>query len=180
MILVMADPTRIAIPDPALVVLIGAAGAGKSTFAARHFAPGEILSSDAFRERIAGDAADQRATGAAFAALHRELGRRLAQGRLTVVDATNVTRAARRALLAIAAEHDVPAVAIVLEPPAETVVARNEARRERVVPGPAVRQHLRQLDATLAAGRLEAEGFGLVVRLRSPGAVDEVTVERRS
>jgi protein phosphatase len=179
MIRAMTASTRIALPDPALVVLVGAAGAGKSTFAARHFLPGEVLSSDAFRERISGDAADQRATTAAFAALHRELGRRLERGRLTVVDATNVTRRARRALLAIAADHGVPAVAVVLEPPAETVFARNAARLGRVVPDAAVRSQLRELEATLVPGGLEAEGFTLVVRLPSPDARDEVVVERQ-
>ena len=58
----MAPATPLSIPDPSLVVLIGAAGSGKSTFAARHFAPGEVLSSDAYRALIAGDPADQRAT----------------------------------------------------------------------------------------------------------------------
>ena len=86
------------IPDPCLVVLVAAAGAGKSTFAARHFDPAEILSSDAYRARIAGDEADQRATRAAFEQLHRDLEQRLADRRLTVVDATNVERSARLAL----------------------------------------------------------------------------------
>lgn len=108
----MSRPVVLEIPDPALVVLVGAAGAGKTTFAARHFAPDEVLSSDALREAISGDADDQRATGPAFAALHRALARRLRDGRLTVVDATNVTAPARRALLGRAARAGIPVVAL--------------------------------------------------------------------
>ncbi|MDQ3128933.1 MAG: AAA family ATPase, partial [Chloroflexota bacterium] len=89
----------IALAVPGLVVLIGAAGAGKSTLAARLFAPADILSSDALRAAIGGDAADQRATRPAFAILHREARRRLAEGRLVVVDATNVEMSARRPLI---------------------------------------------------------------------------------
>jgi predicted kinase len=169
----------LSIPDPSLVALVGPAGAGKSTFAARHFAPAEILSSDAYRERIAGDAADQRATGPAFAALHRDLERRLGQGRLTVVDATSLTRLARRRLLAIAARTGVPAVALVLGPADDVVLARNAGRRDRVVPEPAVRRHLVELARLLAPGLLEGEGFEPVFRLPSPSAVDEVEISRR-
>ncbi len=167
----------IRLPDPCLVVLIGAAGAGKSTFAARHFGPGEVLSSDAFRERLAGDAADQRATRPAFAALHRALRPRLAAGRLTVVDATNVTRPARAALLRDAAAAGVPAVAIVLDLPPDLVLARN-AGRPRVVPEDAVRRHLAHLDRALDGAGLAREGFTATIRLLNPDAVAAVRVER--
>ena len=125
---------ELVIPDPSLVVLVAAAGAGKSTFAARHFQPDEILSSDAYRARIAGDAADQRATRAAFRLLHRDLERRLADRRMTVVDATNVERSARRALLGRGRRRPaLPAIAVVLDLPPAVVLARNSGRSARVV-----------------------------------------------
>jgi protein phosphatase len=175
------DPAAavIRVPDPCLVVLVGAAGAGKSTFATRWFAAGEILSSDAFRERIAGDPADQQATGPAFAALHRALRRRLAAGRLTVVDATSVQPGARAALLRDARAAGIPAVAIAIDLPRAIVLARNAGRAGgRVVPEAAVRAQLADLRATLAGGRLVREGFAAVWRLADPADVDRVVVER--
>lgn len=170
----------IVIPDPSLIVLIGAAGAGKSTFAARYFDTSEVLSSDAFRAAIAGDEADQRATRAAFAALHRELDRRLTAGRLTVVDATNVEAHARRALIARARAADVPVMAIVLDLPADVVLARNAARAGRVVDEAVVRRHLGRLRQALdgPGPTLRDEGFARVVVLRDPGDVAAVTLRR--
>ncbi|MBI2778058.1 MAG: AAA family ATPase [Chloroflexi bacterium] len=169
---------ELAIPDPWVVLLIGAAGSGKSTLAARHFAPQEILSSDALRGAIAGDEADQRATGAAFAALHRELERRLAAGRLTVIDATNVTVAARASIRRLAAAHAFPCVAIVLDLPAPLVQARNAARAGRVVPAGPVERQLARLAATLEAGTLAVEGYAAVLHLRDPEAVAALTIRR--
>ncbi|MFL5675323.1 MAG: AAA family ATPase [Chloroflexota bacterium] len=171
---------EIVLPDPSLVVLIGAAGAGKSTFAARHFAPDEILSSDRYREAVSGDASDQRATRAAFGRLHRDLAARLAARRLTVVDATNVERFARRALLARAAAAGVPAVAIALDLPAATVLARNARRRPRVVDQAVVVRHLARLRPSLDGipAPLVGEGFAAVLILRDVAAVDAVIVRR--
>ncbi len=169
----------IEIPDPSLVVLVGAAGSGKSTLAARHFAPHEVLSSDAFRALIAGDERDQRATAPAFAALHRELRRGLDARQLTVVDATNVEAHARRALLARARAARVPAVAIVLDLPAPLVLSRNRARRGRRVDDRAVVHHLAALRRSVDRGELDREGWWLVVRVREPAEVDDLVIGRR-
>ncbi|HEY3335422.1 MAG TPA: AAA family ATPase [Candidatus Limnocylindrales bacterium] len=174
------DPLVIVVPDPSLVVLVGAAGAGKSTFAARHFAPGEVLSSDVFRALVSGDAADQRATRPAFAALHRSLGRRLAAGQLTVVDATSLTAYARRGLLARAAAARVPAVAIVLDLPADLVRARNLARDgSAAIPDAAVLAQLGDLSRTIERERETGwPGFAAVHRLSAAEDVDRVLVRR--
>lgn len=170
----------ISVPDPSLIVLVGAAGAGKTTFAARHFDPSEVLSSDAYRALVAGDERDQSATRAAFGRLHRDLSRRLRERRLTVVDATNVERSARRSLVARSRMAGVPAVAVVLDLPAAVVLARNAARGSRVVDGEAVHLHLGRLRATLDGpdGDLRIEGFGQVHLFRDPSEVDEVRMER--
>lgn len=171
----------IAVPDPSLIVLIGAAGAGKTTFAARHFDPSEILSSDAYRALISGDEADQTVTRAAFGRLHRDLTRRLAARRLTVIDATNVERAARRALLTHSRAAGLPAIAVVLDLPAPTILARNAGRIGRVVDEPVVHRHLARLRATLdgTGAGLAAEGFDAVVVVRDPLELDAVSILRQ-
>ena len=137
-------------PDPSLVVLVGAAGAGKSTFAARHFAPDEILSSDRFRAIVSGDEANQAATQAAFSVLHRGAASRAsASGRLTVVDATNVEAvgspraAGARARGRRPGRRDRPRPAGRHGPRAERGASR-PGRRQAVV-----RRHLGRLRASL-------------------------------
>ncbi len=166
--------TALDVPGDALVLLIGVAGSGKSTLAARHFEPAEILSSDAYREAVSGDPTDQSATDEAFARLHAELDRRLAAGRLTVVDATNVQAWARRSLLAVAARHGRPVVAIVLALPLEVSLARNAGREHRRVPAGAVRRQDRNLRASLR--QLDGEGYATVAVLSDPGQVEALEI----
>ena len=160
------------------MVLVGAAGSGKSTLAARAFASDQVLSSDAYRAAVAGHPGDQRATRTAFSILHRELVKRMAARRATVVDATNVTAYARRSLVRRAAAASIPAVALVLDLPPTLVHARNATREGRIVPSEVVSRHLDDLARSLRRG-LEAEGFAAVEILRSVMEVDGLEVEWR-
>lgn len=167
--------TQITIPDLCVVALVGISGSGKSTFAARHFGRFETLSSDFCRGLVADDENDQAATQDAFAVLHHIAGVRLAAGRLTVVDATNVTRDARQAVVALARDHDVPCVAIVLDTSVETAVARNEARPDRTFGARVVNRHASALRRSLRG--LRKEGFG-VVHVVPEGEIDDVEIVR--
>jgi protein phosphatase len=177
--LVAAEPhtaSPLAIPDPSLVVLIGATGSGKSTFAARHFPPTAILNSDYYRGVVSDDPTDQGATKPAFEALHFLAGLRLRLGKLTVVDATSVKPQDRAPLVRLAREHDLLPVAVVLDMPVDLCIERNAARPGGA-PGPHVaRHHVTQLRRGLH--NLEREGFRYVHIVRTPAEVEAARVER--
>jgi protein phosphatase len=168
--------TTIKIPDLALVVLIGATGAGKSTFAARHFLPTEVISSDFCRGLVSDDQNDQSATTDAFDVLGFIAGKRLAAGRLTVVDATSVQPAARKPLVELARQHHVLAVAIVLDVPAEICAARNEGRPDRAFGAHVLRQQQAQLRRGLRG--LRREGFHREFVLAGEAEIDAAVIER--
>src|ERR1700732_4039612 len=113
------------LPYFALVVLIGSTGSGKSTFARKHFLPTEITSSHYCRALVSDDENDLAATNDAFEVLHFIAAKRLAAGRLTVVDATNVQPEARKPLVALAREYDVLPTAIVFNLPERLCQDRN-------------------------------------------------------
>ena len=165
------------IPELSLVVLIGPSGCGKSTFARRHFTPTEVLSSDGFRALVSDDENDQSATDDAFGALHYIAGRRLARGRLTVVDATNVQPEARKPLVALAREHHVLPVAIVLDLPERVCHERNRSRPERDFGPHVVRNQKSQLRRSLRG--LGREGFRHVHVLTTQEDVDAAAVQRQ-
>lgn len=158
------------------MLLVGAAGAGKSTIAARHFPPEAVLSSDAYRLAITGAAADQTRNRAVFSALHRDLDRRLAAGRIVVVDATNLLAAGRREIRRIAAAHAAPITVVVLDLPAADVLRQNAARGGAAVPVSVVERQLATLASTVRRGALEIEGYDRVIRLRSTAELDALAV----
>ncbi|HEY8978813.1 MAG TPA: polynucleotide kinase-phosphatase [Streptomyces sp.] len=163
------------VTDLSLVVLVGASGSGKSTFAARHFKPTEVISSDFCRGLVSDDENDQSATRDAFDVLHYIAGKRLASGRRTVVDATSVQADARRQLVELARKYDVLPIAIVLDVPEEVCAERNAARTDRAdMPRRVIRRHVGELRRSLRG--LVREGFRKVHVLRGPAEIDAATV----
>jgi protein phosphatase len=165
------------IPELSLVVLIGPSGCGKSTFARKHFAPTEVLSSDAFRGMVSDEENDQSATDDAFAALHYVAARRLARGRLTVIDATNVQPEGRKPLIELAREYHLLPVAIVLDVPERVCQDRNRARPDRTFGPHVVRNQKSQLFRSLR--NLGREGFRHVHVLKTQEEADAAVIERQ-
>ncbi|MFJ3192712.1 polynucleotide kinase-phosphatase [Streptomyces griseoviridis] len=163
------------VTDLSLVVLVGASGSGKSTFARKHFKPTEVLSSDFCRGLVADDENDQSASKDAFDVLHHIAGKRLAAGRRTVVDATSVQSDSRKQLIELARQYDVLPIAVVLDVPEEVCVARNATRADRAeLPRRVVQRHIRELRRSLR--HLEREGFRKVHVLRGVEEVEHATV----
>ncbi len=167
---------RIAIPDFALVALIGASGSGKSTFALKHFAETEIVSSDRCRGLIADDETDQSATRDAFDLLYTIVGKRLASRRLTVVDATNLRPEDRAKGIEVARRYHALPVAIVLDLPAEMSVERNRSRANRTFGAKVVFDHVRLLRKSLR--NLRREGYRSVYVLDKMEDIEAASVVR--
>ena len=168
---------KITIPELSLIVLIGASGSGKSSFARKHFKPTEILSSDYCRGLVSDDENNQAATKDAFEVLRFIASKRLAIGKLLVVDATNVQPESRQGFVELAREFHCLPVAIVLNLPERLCHDRNQGRADRDFGPHVVRQQTQQLRRSLRG--LEREGFRHVFILDSPEKVDAATVERQ-
>ncbi len=164
------------IPKLSLVVLVGPSGSGKSTFARRHFKPTEILSSDFCRGMISDDENDQTVTREAFEVLHYVAAKRLALGRLTVIDATNVQPEARKPLVELARDYHVLPVAVVLDLPERVCRDRNAARGDRDFGAHVIRNQRSQLRRSLRD--LRREGFRHVYVFHAPEQLDAAVVER--
>ena len=168
--------SELKIPKMALVALVGPSGSGKSTFAEKHFLPTEVISSDRCRGLVSDDENDQSATDDAFDVLNFIARKRLAAGRMTVIDATNVQATSRKSLIELAREYHVLPVAIVFNISEKVCVARNKLRTDRKFGAHVIRQQRSQLRQSLR--RLKKEGFRSIFVLESPDEVDTVSIQR--
>ena len=159
------DPTPPSLPDPALIVLIGASGAGKSAWASARFARREIVSSDELRAIVGSGEHDLSATDDAFSLLDTIVAARAGRRLMTVIDTLGLDRGRRRGYLSVARAAGLPAVAVLFATDAAECRRRNRAR-DRPVPAAALGAQLRRMSDIPA--ELADEGWDLVVQLDGP------------
>ncbi|PAX52838.1 polynucleotide kinase-phosphatase [Brunnivagina elsteri] len=168
---------KITIPELSLIILIGASGSGKSTFARNYFQQFEVISSDFCRGLVSDDENNQSASKDAFELLHYIVAKRLATGKLTVIDATNVQPEDRKEYIKLAREYHFLSVAIALNLPEEICHQRNTQRSDRQFGSHVVRRHTQALRRSLRG--LEREGFRYVHILNSLEDINNLEIERQ-
>jgi protein phosphatase len=155
------------IPELCMIVLVGVSGSGKSAFARRHFGATEVVSSDTCRALVSDSENDQAATEGAFALVHAIAAERLKYGRIVVIDATNVQAEARKPLIAIAREHHVLPIAVVIDTPERECHDRNALREDRDFGPHVIRNQSKALRRMFPTRR---EGFHSVIVLKGSEA----------
>src|SRR5215475_6473274 len=176
--------TAVALPDPALIVLVGASGAGKSVWAAEHYRTDEVVSSDRLRALVGSGEHDLDASADAFALLDQIVAARLRRGLTAVVDTLGLDPARRRSYLALARSSGMPAVAVLVDTDPEECRRRNRARG-MPVPAPVLAGQLRRMRA--AADEIRGEGWDLVTTAgqarpeasHTPGATTAASQQRQ-
>lgn len=167
-----APPSVIEIPELCLVMLVGISSSGKSQWAQSHFSAAEVLSLEQCRALI-GDGYDEEDWNrASFDLLYQTADQRLAQGKLTLLDAPYLQVQARQAVLRLAKHQNVRAVAIVLDTPLDICKQRQALRGRQPSEQEDLdsqAQQLRQIQK-----RLIAEGFRRVHLLSDPEQVIQV------
>jgi alkanesulfonate monooxygenase SsuD/methylene tetrahydromethanopterin reductase-like flavin-dependent oxidoreductase (luciferase family)/predicted kinase len=175
---------RQAIPDPALVVLVGPAGSGKTVWAGQRYRPQEVVSSDRLRAVVGSGEHDLDASDDAFALLDHIVAARVRRGLTTVIDTLGLEPARRRGYLELARASHLPAVAVMFHTDPAECRRRNRARAQ-AVPAAALDGQLRRMRD--AAGQVPAEGWDLVLDAdtahpeptHTPGAMTAAAQQRQ-
>src|SRR5215472_19150856 len=134
----------LSIPDPALVVLVGASGSGKSHWAAERYLAREIVSSDLLRAVVGSGENDLDASVDAFSLLDQIVAARARRRLTTVVDTLGLDAERRLAWLALAQRSGLPAVAVLFETEPALCRTRNRSR-DRPVPAAVLDAQLRRV-----------------------------------
>ena len=158
------------LPDPALIVLVGASGSGKSTWALARYRSAEVVSSDTLRGIVGSGPNDLDASNDAFSLLEQIVAGRVRRGLTTVVDTVGLDVERRLRHLALAREAGLPAVVVVLDTPERLCRERNAAR-DRPVPAPVLGDQLARVRQAPSA--LDGEQWDQVVVVASDDPAPE-------
>lgn len=162
------------LPSPCVVVLVGPGASGKSTWAAAHFAPDAIVSSDRLRALVGTGENDVAASSDAFALLEEIVRRRQARRLTTVIDTLGLDAQRRLAWLALARQNDLPCVAVAFDTPAAECRERNRRRSKRI-PADVLSGQLRAWTAT--RDLLPTEGYDAVLEPQPVRVVPEAFLD---
>lgn len=149
------------------MLLVGPPASGKSTFAgalveAGIVDPDGVLSTDAHRQALTGNAADTSADRRMWVRLRDELVKRMTAGATTVVDATNVYPRRRARHIRVAQEHHRPVIAVRFDVPLDELISRNAARG-REVPIGALAGMAVEMERAVLDEALLSEGVDVVI-----------------
>lgn len=168
---------KITLPEYSLIVLIGASGSGKTTFARKHFGSNEILSVREFGEMVGQPDNQEQNDEDALEAMNFVVDKRMKNRVLTIIDAPHINQVDRKHLRQIAKKYHARLVAIALDLPEEVCLARNQQEPERSVPRSILRHQIENLNKNVH--RLQSEGFRYVYHLKSVEEIDAVEIVQR-
>ena len=139
-----------------LIVLVGVAGSGKSTFTrrlAQMFSEIEVVSTDGIRREITGSEEHVPGLDAKVHVMARQrVAAVLRSGGWALIDATNLVPQQRRPYLQMASRYGHPSYALAFDLPLELVLAQNSSR-QRVVPEAVIREmYSQRILPTVAEG----------------------------
>ncbi len=163
----MAMAALSVLPDPALFVLAGAAGSGKSHWAAERFRASEIVSSDALRAAVGSGPADLDASVEAFTLLDTIVAARLRRSLTTVIDTLGLDQLRRTGYLALAQSSGLPAVLVIMSATERLCRERNRLR-DRPVPAPVLADQLRKVRSLVEAASDEGWDRVLIIESTEP------------
>jgi len=152
--------TRVALPSPCVVILVGPGASGKSTWALANFPPETVVSSDRLRAVVGAGEDDLDASDDAFELLDEIVRRRVSRRLSTVIDTLGLNNDRRMKWLRMAREAQMPCVAVTFDVSEQQCRAQN---RQRSHPLPA-----KTLTAQVRAWRavknlVHDEGFDIVM-----------------
>lgn len=134
-----------------VMVLIGAAGCGKSTYT-EQFPSYSVINQDTIRAELCGDASDQSKNGEVFKTAISRLHKELNAGNSVIWDNTSRNPKMRKLVVDIAKQHQAKLIAVFFKTPLEVCLERNSKRLRQVPPEIIKKQYTELVEPSFEEG----------------------------